>query len=70
MKYILTRDILISECKWLERDFAKGEIVYLYEGASYNCISKFGLPFTVELETEPFFEIPKNAVCEIEDDGS
>jgi len=65
MKYILTRDVPITECKWLYRDFAKGEIVYLYNGATYNCISKMGLPFTITLDIEPFFEIPKNAVCEI-----
>ncbi|CAM4161732.1 hypothetical protein FLAN108750_13465 [Flavobacterium antarcticum] len=62
MKYILTRDVLISECKWLQRDFLKGEILYLYEGATYNCISKRGFPFTESLESSPFFEIPQNAV--------
>lgn len=62
MKYILTRDVLVSEYKWLKRDFLKGEILYLYEGATYNCISKNGFPFTKKLDTTPFFEIPKNAV--------
>ena len=66
MKHILTRDVLQSECKWLKRDFIKGEIIYLFEGATYNCISRNGLPFTIELNTEPFFELPKNAVIEVE----
>lgn len=62
MKYILTRDVLITECKWLERDFLKREILYLYEGATYNCISKHGFSFSEELNIPPFFEIPKTAV--------
>ena len=70
MKYLLTRDVPKSECKWLQRDFQKGEILYLYQDATYNCISKLGLPFSLELKTEPFFEIPKNAVLKIDDDGS
>lgn len=65
MKHTLTRDVLQSECKWLKRDFLKGEIVYLFEGATYNCISKNGLPFTKELNTEPFFELPKNAASKL-----
>ena len=66
MKHTLTRDVLQSECKWLKKDFLKGEIVYLFEGATYNCISRNGFPFTIELNTEPFFELPKNAVSEVE----
>lgn len=62
MKHTLTRDVLGSECKWLKRDFLKGEVVYLFDGATYNCITKNGLPFTIDLDTGPFFELPKNAV--------
>lgn len=62
MKYILTRDVSIAECKWLKRDFVKGEILHFYKDATYNCISKRGFPFTEEPNVNPFFEIPKNAV--------
>lgn len=67
MKYILIRDVLMSESKWLKRDFQKGEILYLYQDATYNCITKHGLPFTIAKDTVPFFEIPKNAVLQMED---
>lgn len=55
MKYILTRDVLISECKWLHRNFLKAEILYLYDGATYNCISKRGFAFTEVRDVPPFF---------------
>jgi hypothetical protein len=70
MKYILTREVLISECKWLNRDFIKGEILYFYEGATYNCISKRGFPFSEKLNEAPFFEIPQNAVTTLKYDMS
>ena len=65
MKYILTRDVLISECTWLKRDFLKGEILHLFDGATYNCISKRGFAFTEELDVLPFFEIPQDAVTSL-----
>jgi len=68
MKYILTRDVPIAECKWLKRDFAKGEILHFYEDATYNCNSKHGFPFSEELNRAPFFEIPQNAVTKLRHD--
>ena len=65
MKFILIRDVSQSECPWLRRDFAPGEIVYLFDGATYNCISKNGLPFTEEAAGKPFFELPKDAVVPV-----
>lgn len=68
MKYILTRDVLISECKWLHRNFLKAEILYLYEGSTYNCIGKRGFAFTEVKDVLPFFEIPQNAVTSLKYD--
>jgi len=63
MKFILIREVSQSECPWLIRNFVIGEIMYLFDGATtYNCISKNGLPFTLEAEGKPFFELPKDAV--------
>ncbi len=65
MKFILIREVSQSECPWLRRDFALGEIVYLFESATYNCISKNGLPFTNEASGKHFFELPKDAVVPV-----
>lgn len=65
MKFILIREVSQSECPWLHRNFALGEMVYLFDGATYNCISKNGLPFTLEAEGKPFFELPKDAVVSV-----
>lgn len=65
MKYILIREVLQSECPWLCRNFTKGEIVYFFDGATYSCISKNGLPFTEEAVGKPFFELPKDAVVPV-----
>ena len=65
MKFILIREVSQLECPWLHRNFAIGEIVYLFDGATYNCISKNGLPFTEEAAGKPFFELPKDAVVPV-----
>ncbi|WP_188051104.1 hypothetical protein [Flavobacterium sp. GP15] len=65
MKFILIRDVPQSECKWLKRDYLKGEVLYLYEGATYNCITTRGLPFSEEFDVTPFFELPRNAVASL-----
>ena len=67
MKFRLSRDVLQTECKWLKRDFKKGEVLYLYEEATYNCISKNGLTFTEKSNSNPFFELPKDAVSEVKE---
>ena len=65
MKFILIREVSQTECPWLRRNFAPGEIVYLFDGATYNCISKNGFPFTEKEGGNPFFELPKDAVSPI-----
>jgi hypothetical protein len=67
MKFRVSRDVLQTECKWLKRDIKKGEVLYLYEKATYNSISKNGLPFTEQSNTNPFFELPKDAVAELKE---
>jgi hypothetical protein len=60
--WILTRDVLIEECPWLDRKYKRGEIVYTYSGITYKLIGKNGFPFTLDPDTLPFFELPENAV--------
>ena len=67
MKFIVIQDVLKAEYKWLKRDFKKDEILYLFEGATYNCISKNGLPLSEKRNTNPFFEIPKDAVAAVKE---
>ncbi len=57
----LTRDVLQSEYKHLQRDFKKGDIVYLYNGNTYRCIGESGVACTIDGKL-PFFELPKNAL--------
>ena len=58
-KYMLTRDVTMSECPWLKRDFKKGETVFVFSGCTYDCISKGGKAFTWEEKGGGiFFELP------------
>jgi len=61
-KYILIRDVLKSECSWLQRDYKKGDVVYLYSGNTYGCCSCNGKAFTDKKDKTPFFELPNNSV--------
>jgi hypothetical protein len=57
----LKRDVLKSECQWLDRDFKLGEIMQLYEGHTFGVISEKGS--AVMLRTGGvFFELPQNAL--------
>lgn len=58
---VLIRDVTIEECPWLKRDFKTNEVVYRFEGATYNCITKKGKAYTEKEDTNPFFELPNDA---------
>jgi hypothetical protein len=62
-KLILTRDVSKKECSWLGKTFKTGDIVNLYEGFTYGCVSDDGEACTLDGET--FFELPKDALQEI-----
>jgi hypothetical protein len=61
--YQLTRLITPKECPWLDRTYEVGEIVFRYSGHTYGCIGKNGSAFCKAFNTEPFFELPNNAVA-------
>lgn len=62
MEYEVTRDVTVSECNWLDNDIKKGTIVYRYHGATYGCVSPYGIACTMEKDKTPFLEIPRNAL--------
>lgn len=59
--FVLVRDVTVQECSWLKRNFKANEVVYLFNGNTYNCISKNGKAFTEKEDTNPFFELPNDA---------
>lgn len=61
MQLSLTRDVLKSECPWLERDMKKGEFVFTYDGCTYGCIGA-GIACTAKPGETPFFELPADAL--------
>jgi len=65
MKYKLKRNVTKNEFHWLDRDFLKGEIVYRYNGSTYGCCTRNGVACTLGKEKIPFFELPKDALIEI-----
>jgi hypothetical protein len=60
MKFKLIRDVTSKECRWLDKTFKEGEIVYLYYGCTYGCCKDSA--YTEEYDKTPFFELPNNAV--------
>ena len=60
-KVTVGRDVTQNECSWLERDYKKGETLYLYFGATYGCIGSGRAVSEQEGET-PFFEFPRDAL--------
>jgi len=65
-KFRLFRDVPISECSWLRRDYKKGEIVYEYPLYTYGCINEeTGIACSENDSESPFFELPKDALIEI-----
>lgn len=61
MQLSLIRDVLKSECPWLDRDMKKGEVVFNYRGPTYGCIGG-GIACTEKPGETPFFELPANAL--------
>lgn len=67
MKMRLTRHVTPTECHWLKRTYWAGETVYKYSGHTYGCISRgTGVACTEQFGQIPFFELPGNALEEIE----
>lgn len=65
-KKVLTRNVTKEECPWLDEDVCKGDIVFIYTGPTYGCISSGIAVSSVENET-PFFELPTDVLTNIED---
>lgn len=59
--YKIIRVVTVTECPWLERDFAIGDIVCSFDGCTYGVISSSGKAFT-EKQGGPFFELPCNSI--------
>jgi hypothetical protein len=62
MKYKITRELKKSEYRWLDQDIPKGTVVFSYEGCTYGCISDRGQAVTLKENTNPFYEVPKDAL--------
>lgn len=61
-KLQITRDVTKSECPWLDADVPAGSVVYSYTGATYGCVGPDGLAVTLEPDTTPFFQVPRDAI--------
>lgn len=62
---MLVRRVTQSECHWLDREFLPGDIVYVFPGCTYGCVSSDGIACTLSPEGDtPFFELPENSVTE------
>lgn len=68
IRWRLIRDVLESECPWLERDYKKGEIIFecplIIQG---NFLLQESITCSEENWTSPYFELPKNALEKIEE---
>jgi hypothetical protein len=61
MRVRVTRDVPASE-NYSGRHVDEGEILHVYNGATYGCVSPFGVALC-EVEGEPpFFEFPADAI--------
>ena len=65
----LTRTVTKTECPWLPADLPKGFEVYEFVGYTQGGVSRGGVAVSRELDTTPYFELPKNAV-EFRDAGA
>jgi hypothetical protein len=61
MKYVVTRNITVKECPWLEDTVPEGTVVTEFTGCDYGCVSPEGVAVTLHGETR-FIELPKNAL--------
>jgi hypothetical protein len=67
MKKIKILENLYFRDYWLHRNIQKGEILNIYLGATYNCISKNGIAATELTDPTYFFEIPVSKIEFIDD---
>lgn len=58
---LITREVSHSECPWLPRPLAEGEILYEYVGYDYGVITPAGVALSETGDT-PFFEVPRTAI--------
>lgn len=56
--FVLTRNVTVSECPWLDNDIEEGTIVHRYKGYTYGCISDNGIAVTLKPDTLPCMELP------------
>lgn len=57
----ITRDLSERE-NWSGRALKAGEIVYLYRGHTYGCVTPAGQACTFAPAELPFFEVPLDAL--------
>ena len=61
-KIKVLEDLNCSTYFWLNRNIKKGEVLLVFEGMTYNCISKNGIAVTELEDTSVFFEVPKTKI--------
>jgi hypothetical protein len=52
------------------RALKRGEIVYLYDGCTYGCISAGGVAVTFQPSETPFFQVPEDSLSAPAEDFS
>ena len=57
-KIKILENLYFTDYNWLHRNIKKGEILNIFIGATYNCISKNGIAATELDNSTYFFEIP------------
>jgi hypothetical protein len=58
----LSRDLFMTECPWLEQDYAEGTLIHEFTGETYGCIdSANGIACCLGNEKE-FNEVPYDAI--------
>ena len=64
VKLIVTRLVTPTECKWLDRNYHIGEVVYTCTRPDYGCVNNAnGFAATEDPEGGyPFFEMPWDSV--------
>lgn len=63
MQFEVIRKVTMQECWWLLRDYEAGEKLYRYSGPTYGIIDT-GIACSLN-GSEPFFEMPRDALREI-----
>ena len=66
MSFIIKAKVLITVCAsehhWLDRNYIKGEELFVYEKYTFGLISKHGVACTLRKGEEPFFEMPRKSI--------